>query len=311
MAAGKALDGEPYAGNPHMWIDEGEVAPTATPRRGSLLYKKQTIARSVTALNIVAAIIAATFSSFASPHDGWREAKVAFLGDSITDARHVGCTSNYWNFLERDLGIVPLVYGKNGHQWKNLTGQAEKLKAEHPDGLAAIFVFAGTNDYNADVPLGEWWRFGEETVDRGGKGVMKVRRRAPVFDEKTFRGRINSVISYLKDNWPGTPIYLMTPLHRGFATFGPKNVQPDESHANGKGLFIDEYVAAVKEAGNIWAVNVIDLNAESGLFPMSKSHARFFHNEERDMLHPNNAGHEQIAHAIMRRIASAPLLTNH
>ena len=140
---------------------------------------------------------------------------------------------------------------------------------------------------------------------------MKVRRRVPVFDEKTFRGRINSVMSYLKDNWPGTPIYLMTPLHRGFAMFGPKNVQPDELHANGKGLFIDEYVAAVKEAGNIWAVNVIDLNAESGLFPMSKSHARFFHNEERDMLHPNNAGHEQIAHAIMRRIASAPLLTNH
>ena len=75
----------------------------ATPRRGSLLYKKQTIARSVSALNIVAAIIAATFSSFASPHDGWREAKVAFLGDSITDARHIGCTSNYWNFLERDM----------------------------------------------------------------------------------------------------------------------------------------------------------------------------------------------------------------
>ena len=116
---------------------------------------------------------------------------------------------------------------------------------------------------------------------------------------------------YLKDNWPGTPVYLMTPLHRGYATVGPKNVQPDESHANGKGLFIDEYVAAVKEAGNIWAVNVIDLNAESGLFPMLKSHARFFHNEKRDMLHPNNAGHEQIARAIMRRIGCAPLLTNH
>ncbi len=27
MTTGKALDGEPYAGNPHMWIDEGEVAP--------------------------------------------------------------------------------------------------------------------------------------------------------------------------------------------------------------------------------------------------------------------------------------------
>ena len=38
MATGKALDGKPYAGNPHVRFDEGEVAPAATPRRGSLLY---------------------------------------------------------------------------------------------------------------------------------------------------------------------------------------------------------------------------------------------------------------------------------
>ena len=41
MAKGKALDGKPYAGNPHVRFDEGEVAPAATPRRGSLLYKSQ------------------------------------------------------------------------------------------------------------------------------------------------------------------------------------------------------------------------------------------------------------------------------
>ena len=40
MTTGKALDGKPYAGNPHVRFDEGEVAPAATPRRGSLLYKK-------------------------------------------------------------------------------------------------------------------------------------------------------------------------------------------------------------------------------------------------------------------------------
>ena len=39
MATGKALDGKPYAGNPHVRFDEGEVAPAATLRRGSLLYK--------------------------------------------------------------------------------------------------------------------------------------------------------------------------------------------------------------------------------------------------------------------------------
>ena len=40
MATGKALDGKPYAGNPHVRFDEGEVASAATPRRGSLLYDK-------------------------------------------------------------------------------------------------------------------------------------------------------------------------------------------------------------------------------------------------------------------------------
>ena len=36
-----ALRGKPDAGNPHVRFDEGEVAPAATPRRGSLLYKKK------------------------------------------------------------------------------------------------------------------------------------------------------------------------------------------------------------------------------------------------------------------------------
>ena len=40
MATGKALNGKPYAGNPHVRFDEGEVASAAMPRRGSLLYNK-------------------------------------------------------------------------------------------------------------------------------------------------------------------------------------------------------------------------------------------------------------------------------
>ena len=36
MATRKALDGKPYAENPHVWFDEGDVAPATTPRRGSL-----------------------------------------------------------------------------------------------------------------------------------------------------------------------------------------------------------------------------------------------------------------------------------
>ncbi|MBR3925017.1 MAG: hypothetical protein IKJ45_18005, partial [Kiritimatiellae bacterium] len=38
MTKREVLNGKPYAGNPHVRFDEGEVA-SATPRRGSLLYK--------------------------------------------------------------------------------------------------------------------------------------------------------------------------------------------------------------------------------------------------------------------------------
>ena len=44
MTTGKALNGKPYAGNPHVRFDEGEVAPAATPRRGPLLYRGRSIA---------------------------------------------------------------------------------------------------------------------------------------------------------------------------------------------------------------------------------------------------------------------------
>ena len=90
------------------------------------------------------------------PQQQWTGKKVAFLGDSITDREHIGTEKNYWQFLEEMLGIEALVYGINGHQWSDLPEQAEKLKEEEGDRVDAIIIFAGTNDYYADVTLGEW-----------------------------------------------------------------------------------------------------------------------------------------------------------
>ena len=61
MTTGKALDGKPYTGNPHVRFDEGEVAPAATPRRGSLLYHRQllTIGAAAFALTVNAETITA------------------------------------------------------------------------------------------------------------------------------------------------------------------------------------------------------------------------------------------------------------
>lgn len=223
--------------------------------------------------------------------------RIAFLGDSITDKAHCGCTKNYWGFLGYRYGFDPLVYGLSGHQMSDIIAQAKKFAHEHPEGADVIFVFAGTNDFNAGVPMGEWYTYSEETVNKNGTPT-KLRKRSFVFDSGTFRGRINQTMSYLKNNFPKARIILLTPVHRGFARFSETNVQPDESYANTCGLFLDDYVNAIKEAGNIWAVKVVDLHSTSGIFPNSPAQDAFIGNAKTDRLHPSTLGQERIAEAI-------------
>lgn len=236
----------------------------------------------------------------------WKGKKVAFLGDSITDKVHVGTAKNYWQFLEELLGLEPLVYGINGHQWTGIWGQAEKLKAEQGDNIDAILIFAGTNDYNSGTPLGEWYSVKEETIEVSGPKSEVRNRRILQMDENTFKGRINKVMSYLKTNFPTKQIILLTPIHRGYARFGDTNIQPDESYPNQIGLYVDQYVDVIKEAANVWAVPVIDLNSISGLYPVNDAHTRYFHNEKTDRLHPNADGHYRMAKALMYQLLAYP-----
>jgi lysophospholipase L1-like esterase len=68
---------------------------------------------------------------------------------------------------------------------------------------------------------------------------------------------------------------------------------------------VDAYVESVKEAANIWAVPVIDLNATCGLFPLAEEHLMYFHNEK-DLLHPNDAGHVRMARTVMQQLWALP-----
>ena len=255
----------------------------------------------------------------------WRGARVAYLGDSITDKRQVekGQNDTYWLYLESMLGIESYVYGISGHQWSQIPGQTEKLIKEHGQDVDAIMIFVGTNDYNANVPLGEW--FTEEVVNvevtgpkRSKSGVMAERKKRTVaMDKNTVRGRINIALSQLKQVYPTKQIILLTPIHRGDAFLTDRNVQPDEMHANGVGEYVDAYINAVKEAGNVWAVPVIDLNSISGLYPLAESNALYWRRpsleksentggRRKDRLHPNSAGHLRMARALAYQLLGYP-----
>ena len=235
----------------------------------------------------------------------WKGKKVAFLGDSITDPRHIGCTANYWNYLAQDLGFDAYVYGVNGCRTSGALDQAKRLFLDLHWYVDAIFVLIGTNDYNGNVPRGEWYDVSPEQTPRT-TGTVTLPRRSFSMDERTFRGRLNRLLGYLKENFPDQQIVLMTNLHRGFAQFGPSNIQPDETFPNLLGLHIDDYNDDIRAAGRIWSVPVIDLYAESGLLPIVKSHQRFFADADRDRLHPNSRGHDRIARTILCRMLALP-----
>jgi lysophospholipase L1-like esterase len=124
-------------------------------------------------------------------------------------------------------------------------------------------------------------------------------------------------MSKLKETYPTKQIILLTPIHRGDAFLSDRNIQPDELHANGVGEYIDAYVEVVKEAGNVWAVPVIDLNSICGLYPLSESSALYWRRpalekssksgkRRRDRLHPNSAGHMRMAQTLAYQLLSYP-----
>jgi len=239
----------------------------------------------------------------------WQGKRVAYLGDSITDPRNKASKKKYWGFLQDWLQMTPYVYGVSGRQWNDIPRQAAQLKKEHGQDFDAILIFCGTNDYNNGVPLGEWYEEREAQVMYGHgkpKQLVSRRQRTPIMDVSTYRGRINIALDSLKRTFPTKQIVLLTPIHRSDFHANEKNWQCDESYTNQCGEYLDEYVEAVREAADVWAVPVIDWSAASGLFPLLDEHAQYYHNGETDLLHPNDVGHQRLARTLMYQLLTLP-----
>lgn len=234
----------------------------------------------------------------------WQGKRIAYLGDSITDANLLPDETHYWAYLQKWLDAESYVYGISGHQWKHLLGQANRLRNDHGDNFDAIMIFLGTNDYNTGIPLGEWFTESVEKTNANGVEVER-RRRTPVFDQGTFKGRVNFALDSLKRMFPTKQIVLMTPIHRGFANFSPKNIQPSEEFCNSCGEYLDAYVRALKEASAIWSVPVIDTHTLSGLMPSMEEHSIYVPGDN-DFLHPNQKGHHRLALCVYYQLMALP-----
>lgn len=221
----------------------------------------------------------------------WQGKRVALLGDSISDpmmTRQLG-RKQYWSYLEDWLGLQVYDYAVSGMEWNDVPRQLGKLAEEHGNDVDAILILMGTNDYNMGVPTGEWYTESEERVlagtDMNTPAKEQLRkRRSLVMDDATMKGRINIALKIIKEKYPRCPVVLMTLLHRGNFKFNEGNVQPEESYQNSAGEYLDAYVDAIKEAGNVWSVNVIDLNSVSNMNPIYGQ--EFYYGGGNDLLHP-------------------------
>lgn len=245
--------------------------------------------------------------------NAWKNKTVCFLGDSITDGVGVNPAPRYFDLLADEFGFCAHGYGQNGAPFYGLLAQAQRMEAELGDRVDAVFLFAGTNDFNGSLPLGEWYRESEQPVvrarDESGRAVQtELRRmREAVCTPDTFRGSINCVLDFVKHRYARRQIVLMTPIHRAYACFGPTNIQYDERYANGLGLYIDDYTAVVREAARVWSTELIDLEQASGLFPRFDESAVYFANAAHDRLHPGPLGHQRLARVIAAKLPGIPL----
>ncbi|MFA4046824.1 SGNH/GDSL hydrolase family protein [Prevotella sp. PCHR] len=239
----------------------------------------------------------------------WQGKRVAYLGDSITDPNHKAAGRKYWNCLQEWLGITPFVYAISGRQWNDIPRQAEKLRTEHGDDFDAIIIFIGTNDFNAGVPVGTWFTEREEDIATNinePQVTEKRRRLHPVMSDSTYCGRINIALSTVKKMFPCKQIIVMTPIHRSFYISKAGKWQQPDSYCNKNGEYLSAYIEASKACGNIWSVPVIDLNALCGLNPSLDEHRQYFKDEGKDLLHPNDKGHERMARTIMYGLLALP-----
>ena len=240
----------------------------------------------------------------------WTGKRVAFFGDSITDPKNAAAQNKYWNLLQQWLHITPYVYAVSGRQWNDIPRQTEQLQTEHGQDVDAILIFIGTNDFNAGVPIGQWFIEQEEEVMAGihePKHMVTRMHRIPDMNSDTYRGRINIALDKVKRTYPDKQIVLLTPIHRAGFYRNEKNWQPTEDYQNKCGEWLSAYVESVKEAGNLWAVPVFDLNALCGLYPLMDEYVPYFNDGAVDRLHPNDKGHERMARTLYYQLSALPV----
>ena len=214
-----------------------------------------------------------------------KDKKVNFLGDSITEGVGTSCPECiYLNVLKKSTGLAEARnYGISGTRYAlqkgTITGGSQDFAFvdvnsfserfdKMEDDADIVVVFGGTNDYgHGDADIGS---FSDRTPE-------------------TFYGSCHYLYSGLVRKYLGKTIVIMTPLHRT-NELSKRGDFKEKDYGT-----LKEYVDIMREVAEYYSLPVLDLYKESGLQPEI---VEIFHTYIPDGLHPNDLGHQVIAHKL-------------
>jgi len=214
-----------------------------------------------------------------------KNAKINFLGDSITEGHGVDPQECFVSLIGAKYGAVCRNYGIGGTRIARQRVPSAEAKWDKdfcsrydtmdPDADIAV-VFGGTNDFgHGDARLGK----PEDT------------------DLYSFCGALEYLYSGLARRYPLSWIVVMTPLHRYDETW------PVCPSGFTRTFPMTDYVEAIRKAAERYSFPVLDLYAASGLQPaVQEIGDRFF----LDGLHPNTDGHLLLSEQVGSFLSSLP-----
>ncbi|WP_317334175.1 SGNH/GDSL hydrolase family protein [Streptococcus orisratti] len=216
--------------------------------------------------------------------------KIACLGDSITEGINAGgwpwhryidqwCKNNGIETTIVNLGIGGTSVCTSSYVTDTLQPFVNRLDTI-PSDADVVVIFGGTNDWGNNATLG--------TIDDTGTS--------------TFYGAYKHILEWLAINRPNAKVMTMTPLKRYYRGDGTVWVNA-QTTPNNKGNLLQDYVRAVKEVSDLYAVPCVDLHNDSGLNPVLETvRTRFIG----DGLHPTAEGNKKMYPIILDKMR--PLL---
>lgn len=219
--------------------------------------------------------------------DSYAGKKIAFIGDSITQG--VGASSNaerYTTVLANLLGMTEVNLGQSGtvlctggHRGCNIG----KLSVGNLTGCNVVTIMMGINDW--DQAKSDYYKLGEF----GSTDTSTIYGAVDCWCKKIIEIKNTS-------GFENTKFFFITPIITSWNnSVGGNNW--DQNKTNIHGFTLRELCQAIINVCDVYEIPVLDMNKYSGIYYNSAEDntvGTYFG----DGIHPNSAGHAQIAQAL-------------